>query len=396
MSTGSPHVAKSTDGKLWFATLDGVSVVDPRHLPFNKLPPPVHIEQITADRKTYDVASDAVHLPSLIRDLQIDYTALSLVAPEKTRFRYKLEGHDRDWQDVGTRRQTFYNDLPPKNYRFRVIASNNSGVWNETGAALDFSIAPAYYQTAWFRTLAVVTVLSLLWSAYRIRLRVIERHQAEITALNESLMKAQEQERTRIAGELHDGVMQQISALSLMLGTARRKIHSDVEAKAEIRDVQKKLIRVGTEVRQLSHDLHPASLKDKGLPDALRAYCDEFSGVHGISVSVSCDADDAVRELSRGAALAVYRIAQEAMGNAVTHGAAAHVDVRLTRSNGRVTLSVTDDGKGFDPNRIGGSGGLGLINMRERARQLNGTFELHSEPGRGTTVRVTIPFRPAV
>jgi len=310
------------------------------------------------------------------------------------RFRYKLEGWDRDWEDVGTRRQAFYNNLPPRSYRFRVIASNNSGVWNETGAALDFSIAPAYYQTAWFRTLAFVMFLSLLWSAYRIRLRVIERHQAEITALNEGLMKAQEQERTRIAGELHDGVMQQLSALSLMLGTARRKIPSDVEAKAEIRDVQKKLIQVGTEVRQLSHNLHPSSLKDRGLPEALRAYCREFSRVHG--VSVSCEADDSVGELSRGAALALYRIAQEAMGNAVTHGAARHLDVRLTRSNGVVALTVSDDGKGFDPNRIGTSGGLGLINMRERARQLSGTFELDSEPGRGTTVRVTIPFRPAV
>jgi hypothetical protein len=103
------------------------------------------------------------------------------------------------WQEVGTRRQAFYNDLPPKNYRFHVIASNNSGVWNETGAALDFSIAPAYYQTAWFRTLAVVTFLSLLWAAHRLRLRVVERHEAEISALNERLMKAQEQERTRIA-----------------------------------------------------------------------------------------------------------------------------------------------------------------------------------------------------
>src|SRR4029453_9585171 len=136
------------------------------------------------------------------------------------------------------------------------------------GASPASAPAPAYYQTAWFRTLAVVMFLSLLWAAHRLRLRVVERHQAEITALNESLMKAQEQERTRIAGELHDGVMQQISALSLMLGTARRKIQSDLEAKAEIGDVQTKLLQVGTEVRQLTHDLHPASLKDRGLPDA--------------------------------------------------------------------------------------------------------------------------------
>jgi signal transduction histidine kinase len=398
ISTGNsggytPHVSKSPDGVLWFATIDGVSIVDPRHLPFNSLPPPVHIEQIIADRKTYDT-SRKVRLPPLVRDLQIDYTALSLVAPEKNKFRIRLEGWDQDWQDVGTRRQAFYTDLAPGNYRFRVMASNNSGVWNETGAALDFAIAPAYYQTAWFRTLAVAMFLSLLWAAHRLRLRIVERHEAEISALNESLMKAQEQERIRIAGELHDGVMQQISALSLMLGTARRQIPSELEARAAVGEVQLKLIQVGAEVRHLSHDLHPAILKEAGLPEALRGYCQEFSNVRGISVS--CEADDSVGDLSRGAALALYRIAQEAMGNAVTHGAARHVDVRLTRTNGFVVLTVTDDGTGFDANRINGVRGLGLINMRERARQLHGTFELTSEPGRGTTVRVAIPFRRTV
>src|SRR5262249_9147374 len=151
----SPLVAKSSDGKLWFSSYaDGVSVVDPRHLRTNQLPPPMHIEQITADRKTYDATSadsSQLRLPPLIRDLQIDYTARTLVAPERVRFRYMLEGHDRDWQDAGTRRQAFYNDLPPRDYRFRMMACNNSGVWNEAGTLLDFSVDPAYYQTTWFR-----------------------------------------------------------------------------------------------------------------------------------------------------------------------------------------------------------------------------------------------------
>src|SRR5262249_23982447 len=116
----TPPVAKSRDGKLWFPGYDGVSVVDPRPLHFNPLPPPVNIEQITANHKTYDITSAAKGLPSLIRDLQIDYTALSFVAPEKVHFRYKLEGYDSDWQDAGTRRQAFYTNLPPRNYRFRV------------------------------------------------------------------------------------------------------------------------------------------------------------------------------------------------------------------------------------------------------------------------------------
>ena len=175
----SPHVAKSKDGRLWFPALDGVAVVDPQRLPFNQLPPPVHIEQITADRKTYD-ASSGLRLPPHVRDLEVDYTALSFVAPEKVRFRYKLEGRDRDWQDVGNRRRAFYTDLPPGNYRFRVIACNNSGVWNEQGAALDFAIAPAYWQTNWFRALCVVAFFALLWAVYRARVRQLRRQEKKL------------------------------------------------------------------------------------------------------------------------------------------------------------------------------------------------------------------------
>jgi len=164
---------KSPDGRLWFASFV-LQTIDPGHILFNKLPPPVHIERITADRKSYDPASyenSRVPLPARIRDLQVDYTALSLVAPERVQFRYKLEGWDRDWQNVGNRRQAFYNNLPPRNYRFRVMASNNSGVWNETGASLDISIAAAYYQTTWFRLSCVTAFLGLLWGLYQLRLR---------------------------------------------------------------------------------------------------------------------------------------------------------------------------------------------------------------------------------
>ena len=236
----SPKVGKSPDGKIWFTPGNGVTVVDPQNLPFNKLPPPAHIEQITADHKTFwqnsfgDTSASQPRLPPLVRDLTIDYTALSLVVPEKVRFRYKLEGWDRDWQDADTRRQAFYTNLAPRQYRFRVMACNNSGVWNEVGDTLVFSIAPAYYQTNWFRTLCVAAFAAILWAVYRLRVgvleerqailerhqAVLEQHQGEIGALNERLMNAQEEERMRIAGELHDGVLQKITSLALQLGTA--------------------------------------------------------------------------------------------------------------------------------------------------------------------------------
>jgi len=189
----APRVAKTADGKLWFLPLDGVSVVDPRHLAYNKVPPPVHIEKITADRKTYwqnlsgDASSAPPRLPPRVRDLEIDYTALSFVAPEKVRFRYKLEGRDRDWQDVGTRRQAFYSDLAPRNYRFHVMACNNSGVWNEQGDALEFSIAPAYYQTNWFRALCAAVALALVWALYRLRIQQLERQERKFREAIETI-----------------------------------------------------------------------------------------------------------------------------------------------------------------------------------------------------------------
>ena len=182
----NPQVAKASDGKLWFLPFEGVSVVDPRHLPFNNLPPPVHIEQITANGKNYDSQSH-LHLPPLIRDLQINYTALSFVAPEKVHFRYKLEGQDPDWKEVVNKREVQYSNLAPGNYRFSVMASNNSGVWSEIGDTLNFSIAPAYYQTNWFRALCAAAFLALIWALYRFRVQQLRRQEKKLRDVIETM-----------------------------------------------------------------------------------------------------------------------------------------------------------------------------------------------------------------
>jgi len=401
----SPRVGKSMDGRLWYVSEGTVFVIDTRRVDrrpfsFNKLSPPVHIEQITVDGKTFD-ADRRLSLPPRVHDLTIDYTALSLVAPEKVRFRFKLEGQDRDWREVVNDRRVQYSNLAPGNYRFRVVACNNSGVWNEEGASLDFVIAPAYYQTNWFRALCVLTFVAMLWTVYQLRVRVLKRrhalleqHQSEIRALNEQMIKAQEAERMRISGELHDGVLQQITSLALRLGKVKRQAPPESEDKATVRGLQQELIQIGTDIRHISHELHPALLQESGLPAALSSYCEEFSKVRGLAVT--CEADESVNELSPGAALCLYRIAQEALGNAAKYSEARRVEVRLTRSNGLVCLTVSDDGVGCDPERIGKSGGLGVINMRERVLQLHGTFEFDSALGRGTTVKAMVPFRPAL
>jgi len=165
-------------------------MIDPKQTYRNPIPPPVHIEKVIADRKDYTF-EDKLRLPALTRDIEIDYTALSLAIPQKVHFRYELEGHDASWQEAGTRRQAFYTNLSPGNYRFRVMACNNSGVWNEAGTFLDFSIPPAYYQTTWFRLSCVAASAVLLWGLYRLRLRSIEQRYRERKQAEEALRQAQ-------------------------------------------------------------------------------------------------------------------------------------------------------------------------------------------------------------
>jgi PAS domain S-box-containing protein len=171
-----PGATRSNDGRLWFANGSVAQMIDPDRLFRNSIPPPVQIEDVIADRKSYS-SRGGLRLPALTRDLEIDYTALSFVVPQKVQFRYKLEGHDREWQDPQTRRQAFYSNLRPGNYRFHVMASNNSGVWNEAGAELDFNIAPAYYQTTWFRGLGVLAFFTLLWAGYQMRVHQLQEQE---------------------------------------------------------------------------------------------------------------------------------------------------------------------------------------------------------------------------
>jgi PAS domain S-box-containing protein len=181
------QVVRSLDGKMWFQGFSGgASVIDPQHLPNNKFTPPVFIERISANGKTYD-ASNGLSLPPRIRDLKIDYTALSFVSPEKVQFRYRLEGQDRDWREVANDREVQYSNLPPGNYVFRVTAANNSGVWNEAGAFLDFSIAPAYYQTTWFGVLCVAAFLAMLWMVYQVRMQQVRRQEKKLRDVVETI-----------------------------------------------------------------------------------------------------------------------------------------------------------------------------------------------------------------
>jgi signal transduction histidine kinase/ligand-binding sensor domain-containing protein len=385
----SPHVSRTPDGRLWFTTQDGVSVVDPRHLPFNKLPPPVHIEQITADRKAYDAVSQ-LRLPPRVRDLEIDYTALSLVAPEKIRFRYKLEGRDSDWQDAGNRRQAFYTDLPPRHYRFGVIASNNSGVWNEAGTFLDFAVAPAFYQTTWFRLSCVAALLALLWGLYQLRLQQLAR---------EFNMRLDERvsERTRIARDLHDSLLQGFQGLMFRLQAVRDMLPGRASEAMQALDIAlERGDKAIAEGRDTVSDLRQPVMDDGDIAQALTALGEELAeqSDNGTAPCVRVLVEGKQRELNPMLRDEIYRIAREALRNAFRHAKAEKIEAEITYGDSEFLLHVRDNGCGIDPafaNQGSRAGHWGLPGMRERAKSFGGKLEVWSEHGAGTEIELRVP-----
>ncbi len=387
----SANVAKSADGKLWFLRLGGVSVLDPHHLPLNKLPPPVHIEQVTADDKIYD-ATNGLRLPPRIRNLAIDYTALSFVAPEKVRFRYKLEGQNRNWHEVINDRQVQYTNLGPGPYRFRVMASNNSGVWNEVGATLEFSIAPAYYQTRWFQALEAVGAFAVVWVGYRFRVRQVAR--AYQRRLDERV-----DERMRIARELHDTLLQSIHGLLPHFQTAAYLLpERPVEARAQLDEAIVQAAKAITEGRDAVQGLRASTLDRNDLAIAIRTVGDSLAA----DVSAPKRPDFAVavegetRDLHPIVRDEIYKIAAEALRNAFRHAQAGRIEVEIRYDHHQFRLRVRDDGRGIDPAVIanrGLAGHYGLHGMPERAAVIGGELAVWSEVGAGTEIDLRVPGR---
>ena len=220
--------------------------------------------------------------------------------------------------------------------------------------------------------------------------RELQERERKISELNHQLIAAQEQVRIRLARELHNGVMQEMQAVTLMLGKVRRAMPDQSDPKVKLDAVLERLIRMGSDLRRVSHDLFPTGLDEAGLPRAVQTYCEQFRDASGIPIS--CEADESARAVSGDAALALFRIVQEALGNAARHAHANRISVRITRIGDTVSLVVSDDGVGFDRSRLDTACGLGLITMQGRAMQLGGHFGCESAAGAGTAIRVVIPL----
>jgi len=379
-----PQTARSPDGRLWFVNGRLLQMIDPGRPRLNGLPPPVHIDEIVADHKSY-VLGNSLRLPPLTHDIEIEYAALSFVSPQKVRFRYKLEGRDANWQDPGPRRQAFYTDLPPGKYRFRVIASNNDGVWNDIGTTLDFSVAPAWYQATWFQALCVLGAGFLVWAFYDFRMRQIAR--AMSARFDERLG-----ERTRIARELHDTFLQTIQGSKLVADDALENSENPARMQRAMRQLSEWLEQATREGRAALNSLRTSTIEKNDLAAALRRAMDECRRQTSMEAFFSVAGD--AKEMHPVVRDEIYRIGYEGIRNACMHSSGNRLDVSLSYSQDLI-LRVSDNGIGIDPAIVekGRNGHFGLQGMRERAARIGAKLAIVSPANSGTEITVVVPGR---
>jgi signal transduction histidine kinase/ligand-binding sensor domain-containing protein len=385
--------ARTPDGVLWFANEVNLQKVDPDSVARQGNPPPVQLEQFSADGKHYP-ADELINLSPLTGNIQIDYAGLSFVAPDKVRFRYKLDGFDKGWTDAGTRRQAFYTTLPPGKYRFHVIASDNNGVWNYAGASLAFVIPPAFTQTSWFLGLCVAGAAAVTWALVRLRIRQVRRRLEE-------RMEDRVSERTRIARELHDSLLQGFQGLMFRLQAVRQLLPERPVDAVQFLDTA---MQVGDQAigegRDAVQNLRSSSLGGSDLASSLSALGTEFEP--GINSAARPDYRAVVegrpRELNAVARDEAYRIVREAVCNAYQHAKARLIETEVNFGSADLTIRVRDDGIGMDPNVL--ARGLrpshwGLPGMRERSKSFGGQLQIWSEENAGTEIELRIPARVA-
>jgi len=374
-----PNAWRAHDGRLWFPTGHGVVVVDPARLKFNDQAPPSRVEQMVADEMHIDLASPVRLLPGT-RRLELRYTAPNLSSPERTQFRYRLDGFDEQWIPGGIQRVALYTNLSPGHYMFHVTARIENGQWSKQEATLAFDLSPQFYQTVWFRLLCGLVVISLLWGAYRLRVSFLHARAAVL------------EERQRIAREIHDSLAQSLSGIlfqteAALISMTRAPTMTSIHL-ISARDLAKSSL---DDARYSVWNLSPPVLDQKNLSESLSSMARQLA--HGRVEELDIQSTGTAWDMQPEAKHHVVMIAQEAISNAIQHGEAHTISVSLTFDDDALSLAVSDDGGGFSqlvdvhvPAR-----GYGLRNMRHRANCLGARLAVTSQIGSGTRVMLFIP-----
>ena len=376
---GSRSGLRSNDGRLWFITSSGVTIVDPRNIGEAPAAPSVQIESVAADTRSFDPALP-LQLPARTSHLQIGFAALTLSDPVRVRYRYRLDGYDRDWVDAGSARQATYTNLPPRQYQFRVMASGGDGGWGEPSTALSFGIQPMFYQTRWFYVVCGLCAFAIVYVSWRLHVRQVRRQFALVLA-----------ERIRMSRAIHDTLLQGLAALALQVDDLSHDADlSSPSGRNRILRIRRQVEDYIRQARRSILDLRTPTLASRDLPQAIREAAERV--IAGRPVELDVTVKGTPHTYAASVEEQLLLIGQEAVSNAILHGQARRVAVELDYGDDRMSLRVADDGCGFDPETaLKASGHYGLVSMRERAEQVRGRITIASTPGSGTEIETVVP-----
>lgn len=366
---------RTSDGRVWFVTTRGITVLDPHVLEARNAPVPIRLEGVLADG--HRLAHGAsLSLPAGTRTVEIDYTVVNLTSPLKTRFRYRLEPFDADWVDAGTRRQAFFTNLKPGQYVFHVSASAGAA---DTGAetAWPLVMAPRFYQTWAFAGLIGVSIVLAVLGGWHVR----ERHLRD----QFSLLIA---ERARLGREIHDTLLQGLVAIALQFDSLAHELAPLPVLQARFHRLRDRVEEYIRDARRSIWDLHTQPAH-RNLLESLRQ-AGEFA-TDGREIAFSVEVQGTPYECPPLVEEQVIRIAQEASLNSVRHASPRVIRIALCYDDAALTLVVADDGRGFDAGGAREAGHYGLTSMQERARSVGGALTLVTAPGRGTEVTAVLP-----
>lgn len=372
-----PSGWRTRDGRIWFPTIHGAVAFDPTAIKPAAGPLRLMVERVVNGSGALVLQNGSVRVPPGPGDLQFDYTAISLAAPERIRFRYRLVGFDADWVDADQRRSAFYTQVPPGDFRFEVMAYPNESSSPPARAAVGVHIEPRFYRSTWFYLLSASIVAVIATLAYRLRLRSLRRSY-------EAIMM----ERARIGREIHDTLIQGVTGVALQLEAASLQIPEfAAETKSRITRALDQLDGVLGEARQCILELRaPESPSDK-LEDAIRILIERTSADRGITATLDVQGES--RCLPAHIQRNLLRVAREAITNAALHSRAAHLSITLRYRTGGVQFHIVDDGVGFDASSVAGNH-FGLVGMRERVAEIGGAFDCRTAPGQGTVISVAV------
>lgn len=391
-----PTVVEASDRRIWFTTTNGIFWSDPSTRARNSTPPGVFVTGVIADGTPIEAGPQLI-LGKNTRNLEVDYTATSLVIPERVKFKYRLMGRDPDWQDVGLRRSAFYTDLPPGRYEFRVTASNNDGVWNDEPGHQTLILPPTLFQTVWFRLLCTVVAAALLVILFLVRLRQVS---LQLHRQLEQRFDARTEERTRIARDLHDSLLQGFQGLMFRLQAVRQLLpNRAAEAAAQLETALSSGDRAIAEGRDAVRDLRDTALIQGDLGETLLSLGNDFGGAAAsLEPSYHVFVEGKPRPLDPLVRDEVYRIAREGIRNAFKHARASTIETELVYGPTHFIVRIRDDGVGIDPHVLAQGrreGHWGLPGMRERASTFKGTFSVWSELDAGSEIELKIPAQTA-